>query len=410
MNLLRKLNLSLLCAVLIFAACGRENVDEIIPKDPEFEPRVVKVNSLFSAMETKEAAGVSLGCILIEYPFTVELETEDQISIDSEQAFKTAMEQEAPNRVADLVYPLSILENGEPKLVQNNQELGSKYASCVPTRGWQMATTNGSTPLIPAYLFDNYCFDLVYPVDLQDSSGTAYVATSDSQFIDLVTTIQPLFFSTPFTVDSSGTQFTINNLNEFIDIVYSCDDVNPPVAGPNGFEVVNFACYELVYPVDVIVGNGPVQQVNDGNEYFNLILSGLHVELQLPFSLQDSAGGITVVNDIEDLLDVLTACGLVVVDTTTNNTACNTPAHALLFFNTSSIQCRYSINYPVQVEAEGVTYNLNNLTEYLDVYNMYSRNIDAITLLYNVSITLQSDGSTTTFTSDTELCNFIDGC
>ena len=62
------------------------------------------------------------------------------------------------------------------------------------------------------------------------------------------------------------------------------------------------------------------------------------------------------------------------------------------------------------MQAEGVTYDLNSMNDYYSVYSLYSNQINAIDIIYPISVTLVDDGSTVGFANDEAVCTFISGC
>ncbi len=409
MTSLHKICLLALVALMTLTACDRENVDIIVPDDPQFEPVEVDVNTLLDAMKPATADGMSLDCITVLYPFDLKTASERTVSISSEAEFRAAVSAQAADPAVDFIFPLEVRgESGKEFQVSDNTELGKRFASCTPKTGWKTTNANSSgAGAIPAFLFDSLCFDLVYPVSLEDQNGTPYTANTVGDFINLSATVDTLYFALPLTVDTSGVQVSINSQTEFLDLVYFCHGISAPIGGSGlTFEGL---CFRLLYPFDGILSDSTTVTVNDENDYAALVLAGEQIELTYPFSLEDSAGTVTVVNDDTTLFNILIGCGIIEIGPPT---ACNTPAHALLFFNANmpTMSCSYQINYPVQLVADSVTYTVNDLNDYLDVYNMYQFQLDKIDLIYPVSVTPYNGGTVITFTSDSAVCGYFDGC
>ena len=410
MNFLTKKIAFFLLAVLFLTACNKENVDEIIPGDPGYQPDTVVVNSLMLALVANPSGGLDLGCITINFPFSLVTQSGATVEINTEAEFEAATDTTAADPAVDIVFSLSITDSdGNTVQVNDDQELGVAFASCIPTFGWDTAAISGE--ILPVCLFDEYlCFDITYPVDLEDQDGNTYVAEDEDELIDYLATIEHLYFTLPMTVlKDDGTSLVINNIEEFFNAAMECEGITPPVVG-GGIEVNGFGCYDLLYPFNVVTDNGDVVTINDANEYANLILTGVSVEIQYPFSLVNLAGETVVVNSFDDFIATLNECGgfVIIIDTTD---ICDVEAHVLLYFNQGQgpTSCGYLINFPTQVEAEGTVYDLNDMFEYYNVYGQYSNQIDKINIIYPVSVTL-SDGTILTFNNDNDVCQFIDGC
>jgi hypothetical protein len=409
MNLLIKKITCFLLAVLFLTACNKENIDEVIPGDPAYQPDTVVVNSLMRALVPNPSGSLDLGCISINYPFSLETESGATVVINSTTEFEAAIEELAADPVVNFVFPLSITgSDGTTSQVNNNQELGVAFASCIPTFGWDTAAVSGE--ILPVCVFDEFlCLDITYPANLEDQDGNTYVAENEAELINYLATVEHLYFTLPMTVlEDDGTSLVINNIGEFFDAAMACEGITPPVVG-DGIQVNGFGCYDLLYPFNVVKDNGDVITLNNENEYAYLILSGVSFEIQYPFSLVNPTGNTVVVNSFDDFITTLNECGAnIVIDTAD---ICDVPAHILLYFNQGQapFQCGYLISFPTQVEAEGTLYDLNDMLDYYSVYGQYSNQIDKINIVYPVSVTL-SDGTTLTFNNDNDVCQFIDGC
>jgi len=254
----------------------------------------------------------------------------------------------------------------------------------------------------------------VYPVALEDLDGNTYTADDEADLIDLIATVDDLFFTLPITVtDAEGDELTIESYDGFSNLVESCDGVgvNPPVVVDGGIEVVGFGCWELQYPFTLQLSDGTTVDINDEDEYITTILNA-DDEFQViyPFTLKSLLNDdeIDVTSD-DDFIAALVACGIdIVIDTTT---LCETPGNVLLFINrggAAQSPCRFNVNYPVDVVAGGTTFTLNDDIDYWDVYNNFSLN--DIEVVYPVTVTVNASGEILEFASDDELCAYIENC
>jgi hypothetical protein len=416
-NVFSKLSFLLLCLTLALVACNKENIDEIIPEDPEYTPPVVEINNLVTALQSNPAGGQSLGCVTIIYPFKLEKDSGSEITITSNDDMEQAL---SPvnnlDPVVDFVFPLAIYDHqGEWKEVENNVTLGRDFASCVPETGWNLSVTEDD--IIPAFLFTDLCFNLVYPVDLTDLEGNAYTVNNEEELIDLFATVPDVFFALPITVlDEEGNEVIIEDDDAFFSIVEDCLGVNiaPPIILDAGIQIEGFGCYKLEFPFTLGLDDDSPLEIADADAYFAFLMDAEgEFELLYPFSLLSFIDGsiIEITND-DDLIAALEPCGIIITieeQSCENNT---TPANILLFFNQQAgyIGCGYTIDFPLQVEAEGVTYDINEYADYLTVYNMYAFQVDQINLIYPLTVTIVEDGSTLTFNNDDEICEFIYAC
>lgn len=403
-----KLSFLFLFVGLLFVSCDRDNLDETTIPDPGFEPEVVVVNNLITALTTTTNEGFELGCLSIDYPFELLLEDGTTIEVTTDEELEAALSQESPFQVVDLVFPLTVTtEDGESAQVNSNEELGVLFASCIPDDGWDDTTTSSGNMVIPAFLFEELCFDLVYPVDLQDADDNAYVAISEAELIDLIITVPGLAFALPLTVtNEDGEEVIVESVAGFYSLYYECDGNTPP--GTEGGILIDlsqldgdceFEDLSIQFPYDILTEEGESIIVENENQEAALILSGVHYTLVYPFSLVDADGAVVTVNDEMEFILLILPC-LVEVGP---SDPCNTPAHVLLYFN----QTCGVVNYPNQLSAGGTVYAINSMDDYFDVYNQF--NLDEITINYPISVT-ETDGVVSTFNSDAEVCAFIEDC
>ncbi len=257
--------LLLFVAALFFTACEKDNMDEIVVDEPEYTPDVVESNNLFLAMRSTDSEGLDLGCLTVLYPFDLELESGSTVTINSESDFIAATDTTAEDPAVDFVYPLDILDaGGNSTQASSIDELGQSFVACIPNGGWTYGSTSD---LVPAFSFTDLCFDLVYPVGLEDLDGNTYTADDEDDLIDLIATVDQLFFTLPITVtDANGDELVIDAYDGFSNLVESCDGVgvNPPVNIAGGsIEVVGFGCYELQYPFTLQLSDGSTVEIND---------------------------------------------------------------------------------------------------------------------------------------------------
>lgn len=403
-----KLSFLFLLVGLLFVSCDRDNLDETTIPDPGFEPEIVVVNNLINALTTTTTEGFELGCVSIDYPFELVLEDGSTIEVTTDEELETALNQESPFQVVDFVFPLTVTtEDEESVQVNSNEELGVLFASCIPDDGWDDTTTSGGNIVIPAFLFEELCFDLVYPVNLQDADDNAYVAVSEAALVDLIITTPSLAFTLPFTVtNEDGEEVVIESVAGFYGLYYECDGNTPP--GTEGGILIDFSQLDgdcefedlsIQFPYDIITEEGESITVENENQEAALILSGTHYTLVYPFNLVDAEGGVVTINDEMEFITLILPC-LVDIGPTD---LCDTPSHILLYFN----QTCGVVNYPNQLAAGGTVYVINDMDDYFVVYNQF--NWDEISIIYPISVT-ESDGTVSTFNNDAEVCAFIEQC
>ncbi len=418
MRLFSKFSFLFLFVAILFASCDRENLDNTTTPDPGFEPEVVVVNNLIAALQTTTNEGLELGCFSIDFPFELLLEDGSTIEITTIEEFEAAGDPESGLVIVDFVFPLNVTtEDGESVQVNDNMELGMQFASCIPDDGWDDTETEDGTLLIPAFLFEDLCFDLIYPVDLQDIDGNAYVATNEAELVDLIITVPSLAFTLPMTVtDEDGEEVVIESVAGFYDLYYECDGNVP--SGTEGGTTIDLdelgECYladlTIQFPYTVITADGETIIIEDANQEADLILSGVHYTIEYPFNLVDADGGLIAVNSEQEFIELLLPCIITIEPTE----PCDPDAHIILFFNAHNIftvfECPFDINYPVEVTVDGAPVTLNSVEDYYAETGAPFNFVGQVELVYPITVTVQEDGSTVELNSDEDLCEFITSC
>jgi hypothetical protein len=394
-------------------SCEKENIDEIILEDPDYEPEEEKVNSLLSQISTDNVQGsIMLNCVAIPYPFELELKSGKTKVINYKSDWDMAQDTSNMDKAVDFVFPLEIVDTeGKNVKIKSNLELGRDFASCIPQKGWAKAMSTNET--LPACLYGGlFCFDLIYPVSLIDESGSITAINSETAMIDLFANTQSsLSFVLPIGVvnKDNGIQTTIENLDDFWSVIGQCKDMTPLVTS-DGFVFQGFICFELVYPVTMVNGDGNTIMVNSADEYATLVLNGEPLEIVYPFGLKDDDGIITNVTNLTTYIQALNGCGEFEIIIETSET-CDAPDHVLLFLNRGGpalSPCRFDINFPVKLLASGQMFTVNNMIEYFQVYNAFQLN--EISVEFPVTVKVNQSGAVIKFDSKTELCKYIDDC
>ena len=386
---------------MIFTACNKENIDEITTEDPSYDPTQINISSLLGAVSSGTEEGMRANCLEISYPFELNLTDGTQIEIISYDSYESALV--SSNKAVSFVYPLQgINENGLTTTFDDELSLGRAFAACTPDDGWDLAARS-SSEMVPAFLLEHFCYDLVYPVNLEDGQGNSYTANNEAEFIELCISIEDLFFTLPLTVsDEDGAETTFEDLESFLEALLDCQGITPPVTDGN-IEVIGFGCLTLNYPFNVINEDGDIISINNEDEYISLLLDGNNLTLQFPFSLTNLDGEVYEINSLEELLAAFESCGIII--TIEPITCDDLRADFVIFYNNSG-KYPYTINYPITMIVEGVEEVFNDAEEYYDVVGYAFGQAKPAEFVYPISI--RQFGRDLTFNSDQDVCDFYD--
>jgi len=391
----------------MLASCTKDNQTEVqIDPVEETEPTNVIDNPLVdNIVPRSDSEGCDLECFIIDYPFSISLDGEVS-EIDSEEDLNSVFESITEESVVDFVYPLNITyDDGETAVINNVEELGEAFASCIPDEGWNINIDSTSENSFPAFLINSEesCYNLVYPLTLTDLvTGENVDVQNEEDFISAMTNTESiLFFNFPLTLTGEEGEATANSGEELWDLLLACEYEGTgggidSTFNPSG-EVL---CYEIVYPFSVLLANGDEAVINNHEEYCAIMLEGQVADFVYPITLINAEGELTVVNSQEELEQAFLDCVfifeggselflLLAADNAFNN----------------GYGC-YDINYPISAIVDGEEVELNNFEDAMGLVNL-SPEAQAV---FPVNITLNTTGEIIQLESIIELFNLAEEC
>jgi len=312
--------LLLFSAMLFFTACNEDNIDTIDVDEVTYEPDESYKNSLVTGLTAGKGSYANLGCVEIDYPFSLTVAGEGTTLVQNNTELQTALSNNSGEAALDFEYPLQGRNhNGEGTSFSDSKSLGTSYVSCAPGTGWTEAESNGS--IIPAFLMTDYCLELSYPVNLEDGNGNAYIAEDVLDIIAYRLQNDALYYSLPLQVKEEGRSVSINDMDEMFDLFASCEDskYNPLPLANDSVHVGPFDCFTFAFPLDVrILVPDTVATLNSEDDLIQLYLSGVEYEAIYPFDVVNQSGMTVTINEPNDFVGVLVDCNIIVIDTTDN--------------------------------------------------------------------------------------------
>lgn len=137
------------------------------------------------------------------------------------------------------------------------------------------------------------CYTLVYPVTIHYADGSTFTVHNEEELLHVITsTDQHPQFVYPFDVITPhGHIITIDNDHQWTDLSVFCFHGN--AGGPSGGDDY-WACFEIVYPATLLLGNGNIVEVHNLEEEWAAIHTYLeslgpdaipHIEYEYPLSV-----------------------------------------------------------------------------------------------------------------------------
>ncbi len=404
MNLLKTL-LPLALLLVLFTACEKENSvtnSEVeLPELVEF----TESNPLITRA-SGDGYGIELGCFTILYPFGLVEEDGSETTFESDEDFETLSEEVI---YVDFAYPLTVTMDDEESTINDGEELGNLFASCVPTGGWEEGD-------FPAYVitYDNSCYTLNYPIQLINVEEEISTIESEEELIDALS--QDLYyFVYPFDLThEDGEVITVNNMDEIFEALIECNGFNgdTEVDWEQDFEYIG--CYLFSFPFDVVLPDGEVVTVNNHMEFCDLMLTGDVFDFAYPISFTDLEGNEVTANSGDELEALLADCN----DWNGEGEGEGEfdQDHFLIWIGAVStdlggLAC-YTIEYPIsftQTDDESVL-TINSLEDYNDVFFGEYPNLGSYVGNYPMTMTYNNSGESITINTSEEIELLLLGC
>jgi len=303
MKILNYFSILLLFAMTIgLSSCGKEEINTTEVVTEPVTPTEENVNGLV-LRSVSSTDGLDLGCVSISYPFQMSLLDATVIDINSEEDFILALEENIDNPVVDFVYPLMVTdEDDNESTVSDVDELGALFVDCIPDTGY------GNTDwFFPAWdiTFDNSCYQLVYPVELLDLDSMSVTAEDADALLSLLSDGNIYSFTFPLDLeDEDGNVVTADGPESLFDLLAACG----PGTGSGGCGIGTFACYEIGYPIDLVLLDGSTVTANDEDEFTAILLGGEVAGFGFPINLIDEDDNIITVNNDDELSAAILEC------------------------------------------------------------------------------------------------------
>jgi len=391
---------------LMFASCTKENeiVDTTDPIE-EVDPTMLNDNPLFdNALPRNNGDGVELGCLIIDYPFSLLIDGEES-EVDSDDDFESLLISLTDSSIVDFVYPLDITyEDGESTVIEDAEQLGEAFASCIPDEGWDVTIDSTSDNSFPAYLINSQesCFNVTYPVSMIDyNTGDEVVANNEAEFVAALANAELfLFFNFPLTLEGDEGEVTAEDSEELWELLLSCE-----YDGSGGIDTTfnpsgEILCYDIAYPFTVLLADGSEVIVNDHEEYCALMLGGEILDFVYPITLIDQEGDEVVINDQSDFMEALEDCADITVfgpDLFILATGDN--------YGDGALGC-YDINYPISIDVDGEIVEAGSTAEVIAI----STSTPWAQAVFPINITLNETGETVELGSIFDLIDVLENC
>lgn len=282
MKILNKLCFMAISIVILFTACEKENIDEIIPQDPVYEIDTIDVNPLLSQMVSQSSVFLEISCVSIPYPVEFLQASGNTITVSSPAELDDALM--LSDSIVDFIYPFEATVESGTIIIESIEDLATAITFCSTTTP-ECADLRPHVLLffnsLNIFTLNRYPYDVNYPVTLI-VEGNEVVINSGDEYLPAVTVdgspnnLLETELVYPITITQFGQQIVLNNDNdvcEFYDTINLSEPCeNKPAhiqfffnEGPG--TPIN-CTYFINYPVDIVL-NGETVTIPTREDYLS---------------------------------------------------------------------------------------------------------------------------------------------
>lgn len=391
MKSIKFFSILLLAVMVAFASCKKDEINDtnVVP-DP-VTPGEVYSNGLIERSVTDED-GLTIGCVVVNYPFSLLLTDSSTVVIASEADMNEAMS-DSTNFAIDFVYPINVtFEDGTTATANNIEELAALFAACIPDTGWGDTTFVEDGEYFPAWdiSFENACIQLVYPVSILSENGTTQTTNNQDELIDYLADGSYYSFVFPISVENQdGTVTSVEGAEEMFDLLLACNPGGGESGG--GCGIGSFGCYQFGYPLSLEMEGGSTVVVNNEDEFNAAVLAGDWIGFGFPLTLIDAEGEALVVNNETEMDNALLNCGTVIGGGP----------------NFDGDFICYDFIFPIQIITDNGNTTIADADAWDDIFSDPSSYIE---FGYPLSLVHVETGETTVVTNPEELVNALQAC
>lgn len=309
MNTLNKISFLIFFVAIFFTACQKENIDEIIPEDPEITVDTIDVNPIVQQLRLNSNSSESIDLLCLEIPLPVDFLqlSGNTISVNTQAEFEAASM--LADTIVDFVYPFDAVNDNGTIVVENISDLVIALQECsVDTVNTECARGTDAHVLLffnalNIFTLNKYVYTINYPVSLV-VEGDTVVVNNDDEYLPAVGGSPSELLETdlvyPITITQFGRDIELNSDDDvcafYETLGEACENKPAHIQfffNEGGGVPVNCA-YFINYPVE-IVSNGVTTQIQSRDDYLSELNSSPtaydEIELIYPASVTKSTDG-----------------------------------------------------------------------------------------------------------------------
>lgn len=307
MKMLIKTSFLLLLAAVLFTACEQENLDEIVPRDPDYQPEIVDVNPILYSLQPSSSEELMLDCITIPLPIDLLQQSGNTITINTIEELEEASI--LADSIVDFVYPFEAENESGIIIIESIEDLVIALSNCGIIVNPDCTEDQNAHVLLfynslNIFTINRYVYEINYPVSL-NVEGTSVILTNDDDYLPAIggDPFQPLETELlyPITITQFGRDIELNSDSDVCDFYATLDEdcENKPAHIQFFFNEgagtpINCS-YFIDYPLDIVL-NGDTLLVESREAYLNELNASPNaydgIELVYPVTATKASDGV----------------------------------------------------------------------------------------------------------------------
>lgn len=265
---------------MLFVACDKKNIDEIIPDKVPFQPNAVATNPLVKNLQSTSPDSLQLDCFKIPFPIDLLQASGSTVTVNSDTELDSVSM--LPDSLVDFVYPFDGYIGTTVYTIQKVEDFISVFTACGV---FVIDSAVDCSELEPHVLLffngldiltrNRYEYDINYPVTLV-VNGSQVVLNQDDDYLPAIGgspfNYLPTELVYPITVTQFGRDIVLNNDSDVCAFYETLDEpcANKPAHIQFFFNEgagTRISCtYFIDYPV-TIVSDGDTLQLATRDAY-----------------------------------------------------------------------------------------------------------------------------------------------
>lgn len=272
MKILKTLGLFIVLAAAFLTSCDRDDVDEIVPREPDYQIDTVEVNPLARDLKTTSSEAIILDCIRIPFPVEFLQASGNTIVVNTEDEFEDATM--LADSIVDFVYPFEVLDEDDNEIIiEEVEDLAIALTTCVVGPPADACEETPAHVLLYYNAFNiftvnNYDFEVEFPFSLI-VEGTEVVVNNEGEYIPAIGGNPSRFLDVeivyPVTITQFGREIVLNSdvdVCEFWETLTApCEDRPAHIQFffNEGGGVPSNCAYFIDFPVSIELDGMPIQ-------------------------------------------------------------------------------------------------------------------------------------------------------